>query len=156
MRIIEDDLTSDAIINFLQEHLEDMKAITPPENVFALDLDGLRAPEITFWSIWDEDDLVGSGALKELDGASSEIKSGEIKSMRTSTKHRGKGVASKVLEHIISTAKSRSFERLYLETGSFEAFAAARALYVKYGFEYCGPFADYEESLENVFMLKKL
>ena len=151
MKIIEDNLTSDAIINFLQEHLDDMKAITPPENVFALDLDGLRAPEITFWSIWDEDDLVGSGALKELDSVS-----GEIKSMRTSTKHRGKGVASRVLEHIISTAKSRSYESLYLETGSFEAFGAARALYEKYGFEYCGPFADYEETPDNVFMLKML
>jgi len=151
LRIIEDDLTSDAIINFLREHLEDMKAITPPENVFALDLDGLRVPEITFWSIWDSDDLVGRGALKELDDLSA-----EIKSMRTSTKHRGKGVASKVLEHIIRTAKSRAYESLYLETGSFEAFAAARALYEKYGFEYCGPFADYEESPDNVFMLKKL
>lgn len=151
MKIIEDNLTGDAIINFLKEHLEDMKAITPPGSVHALDLEGLGVSEITFWSMWDEDDLVGSGALKELNS-----QSGEIKSMRTAKGQRGKGIASKMLEHIISTAQSRSYERLYLETGSFEAFEPARALYTKYGFEYCEPFAEYAKDPNSVFMTKKL
>jgi len=154
MKIIEDNLTSDAIINFLKEHLEDMKAITPPGSVHALNLDGLRVPEITFWSMWDDDDLVGSGALKALNGNYKNC--GEIKSMRTSRQSRGKGVGSSMLEHIISTAQSRQYNSLYLETGSFEAFEPARALYTKYGFEYCPPFADYKEDPNSVFMVKHL
>jgi len=128
-----------------------MKAITPPGSVHALDLDGLRVPEITFWSMWDEDELVGSGALKELDN-----NSGEIKSMRTAKHYRGKGVASVMLEHIISTAQSRWYDNLYLETGGFPAFEPARALYTKYGFNYCKPFAGYKEDPNSVFMTKEL
>ncbi|NER84837.1 MAG: GNAT family N-acetyltransferase, partial [Leptolyngbya sp. SIO1D8] len=106
-----------------------MHEITPPESVHALDLTSLRSPDITFWSVWDGDDLVGCGALKELDASM-----GEIKSMRTSRAHRRRGVASRVLEHIIQEAERRVYLRLNLETGAMPEFAPARALYSRYGF----------------------
>jgi putative acetyltransferase len=149
--IREDDLTGDAIINLLQEHLENMHEITPPGSIHALDLDALRSPNITFWTAWDGDELLGCGALKELDS-----RSGEIKSMRTVTRHRRRGIASKILEHIIKEAEQRAYESLNLETGAFPEFAPARALYTRYGFEYRGPFADYTNDPNSVFMTKTL
>ncbi|MEP0911007.1 GNAT family N-acetyltransferase [Leptolyngbya sp. GB1-A1] len=151
MEIREDDLTGKAIADLLREHLENMYEITPPESVHALDLEALRSPDITFWAAWEGNELLGCGALKELDP-----RSGEIKSMRTANIHRRKGVASKILEHIIQEAKRRGYDRLNLETGSFPEFAPARALYTRYGFEYRGPFADYIDDPNNVFMTKKL
>ena len=151
MQIYEDDLTGKQIANFLQEHLEQMHQITPPESVHALDLEELRSPTITFWSVWDRDELLGCGALKQLDP-----KTGEIKSMRTAPVHRRKGVASKILEHIITEAQRRSYNCLKLETGSMAEFAPARALYECYGFEYCSPFAEYIDDPNSVFMTKSL
>lgn len=149
--IIEDDLTGDAIIAFLREHLDDMRSISPPESSHALDLDGLRAADVTFWTLWEAGQLLGCGALKELDS-----KTGEIKSMRTAPAHRGKGVGSKLLEHIITEARRRQYAWLYLETGSMVEFAPARALYAKYGFGYRAPFGDYREDPNSVFMEKAL
>lgn len=151
MEIREDDLTGKEIAKLLREHLENMYAIRPPESVHALGIQALRSPTITFWTAWDENELLGCGALKELDA-----KSGEIKSMRTANAHRRKGVAAKILEHIIGEARRRGYDRLNLETGSFPEFAPARALYERYGFEYGDPFADYEEDPNSVFMTKKL
>lgn len=151
MEIREDDLTGKAIADLLREHLENMYEITPPESVHALDLEALRSPDITFWAAWEGNELLGCGALKELDP-----RSGEIKSMRTANIHRRKGVASKILEHIIQEAKRRGYDCLNLETGSFPEFAPARALYTRYGFEYRGPFADYIDDPNSVFMTKKL
>ncbi|MEL7082874.1 MAG: GNAT family N-acetyltransferase [Cyanobacteria bacterium P01_A01_bin.3] len=151
MHIREDDLTGMAIASFLQDHLDEMYEITPPESVHALDLDALKVPEITFWSAWTENELVGSGALKELD-----THTGEIKSMRTAKAHRGKGVGSTMLEHIIQEAERRAYQRLYLETGAMPEFAPARALYTRYGFVFRSPFADYTNDPNSVFMTKKL
>ncbi|HEY9664927.1 MAG TPA: GNAT family N-acetyltransferase [Allocoleopsis sp.] len=151
LEIREDDLTGAAIADLLREHLENMYEITPPESVHALDLDALRSPDITFWTAWHGDELLGCGALKELDSTS-----GEIKSMRTATAHRRKGVASKILEHIIREAERRAYSYLHLETGAFPEFAPARALYVRYGFEFRGPFADYTDDPNSVFMTKRL
>ena len=151
MQIREDDLTGERIAAFLREHLENMHDITPPESIHALDLDGLRVPEITFWSAWEGEELLGCGALKELDA-----NSGEVKSMRTVVAHRGKGVGSRLLEHIIAAAERRDYERLYLETGAMPEFAPARALYLRYGFEVGGPFAEYTDDPNSVFMAKKL
>jgi putative acetyltransferase len=151
LQIREDDLTGKEIAELLWEHLENMHEITPPESVHALDLEALRSPEITFWSAWEGNELLGCGALKQLDPSS-----GEIKSMRTAKAHRRKGVASKLLEHIIREAERRAYSYLYLETGSFPEFAPARALYTRYGFEYRGPFADYTDDPNSVFMMKKL
>lgn len=151
MYIREDDLTGLQIIALLREHLENMHEITPPGSVHALDLERLRAPNINFWTAWDGDDLLGCGALKELDPTS-----GEIKSMRTPAAHRRKGVASSILEHIIAVAGQRGYTHLDLETGAFPAFAPARSLYERYGFEYRGPFGDYTNDPNSSFMEKSL
>ncbi|MFX3631264.1 MAG: GNAT family N-acetyltransferase [Candidatus Pristimantibacillus sp.] len=151
MEIRINNLTGTEIIALISEHLQSMFEQSPPESVHALNLDGLKAPEITFWSAWEQGELLGCGALKEL-----ECHHGEIKSMRTTTKHLRKGVASKLLAHIIEQAKQRGYRRLSLETGSMESFDAARKLYEQFGFEYCNPFADYMEDPNSVFMTKEL
>ena len=151
MQIREDDLTGKKIADLLREHLENMHEITPPQSVHALDLEALRSPDITFWAAWEGDELLGCGALKELDS-----RTGEVKSMRTAKAHRRRGVASKILEHIIKEALRRAYDCLNLETGAFPEFAPARALYIRYGFEYRGPFAEYIDDPNSVFMTKKL
>ncbi|GAA1775757.1 GNAT family N-acetyltransferase [Luedemannella helvata] len=146
-----DDLSGPKIAAFLQEHVDEMRAITPPESTHALDLDGLRRPEVTFWSVYEGAELLGCGALKELDGSS-----GEVKSMRTAGAAKRRGVASTLLDHIVAEARRRGYDRLYLETGSFEFFAPARGLYEKFGFEYCAPFAGYKEDPNSAYMVKIL
>lgn len=151
MEIRVDDLRGSEIIELLQEHLRCMAATSPPESCHALDLDGLRKPEVTFWSIWNGDELAGCGALKELDNEHA-----EIKSMRTANAFQRRGVASRMLEHILEEAKRRGYRRLSLETGSMEYFEPARRLYIRYGFIDCAPFADYREDPNSVFMTRKL
>lgn len=150
-QIREDDLTGKQIAALLQAHLDNMHEITPPGSVHALDLPALRASNITFWSAWESSELLGCGALKELDR-----NSGEIKSMHTAVAHRRKGIASKILEHILGEAKQRGYNCLYLETGAFPAFIPARDLYTRYGFKSQGPFADYIDDPNSVFMAKSL
>lgn len=147
MQIKIDDLQHPAIHALLNEHLQNMYELSPPESVHALDLEKLRAPEITLWTAWENDLLVGCGALKELD-----LKHGEIKSMRTPSAHRRKGVGRFILAHIIEVARRRAYERLSLETGSEDAFKPAQKLYESFGFTYCGPFGDYKEDPNSVFM----
>lgn len=149
MEIREDDLTGKKIADLLLEHLEHIHEIMPPESVHALDIEALRSPDITFWTAWEGDELLGCGALKELDS-----RSGEIKSMRTAKAHRRQGVAAKILEHIIKEAKQRGYDCLNLETGVSSEFAPARALYTRYGFEYRDPFAEYIDDPNSVFMTK--
>lgn len=151
MKIEVDDLTHPAIHALLREHLQNMHEISPPESVHALDLARLRMPAITFWTAWDGPVLVGCGALKELNRAH-----GEIKSMRTQNTHRRKGVGRAILGHIIEVARSRSYERLSLETGSMEAFRAAQRLYASFGFTFCGPFDEYGTDPNSVFMTLRL
>jgi putative acetyltransferase len=151
LEIREDNLTGKKVADLLQEHLENMHEITPPESIHALDLEALRSPNITFWTAWENDELLGCGALKELDA-----RNGEVKSMRTVKAHRRRSVASKILEHIIKEAERRAYDSLNLETGAFPEFAPARALYLRYGFEYRGPFAEYIDDPNSVFMTKKL
>lgn len=151
LQIREDDLTGKKIADFLREHLEDINKITPPKSIHALDLGALRSPNVTLWTAWEKDELLGCGALKELDSTT-----GEVKSMRTAKAYRREGIAAKILEHIIQEAKKRSYDCLNLETGSFAEFASARALYRRYGFEYTNPFAEYTEDPNSVFMIKRL
>ena len=151
MNIIIDDLTHPAVLALLNEHLAEMHAYSPPESVHALDHDELRAPDVTFWTAWDGEELLGCGALKELDA-----RHGEIKSMRTSRSQLRKGVAAAILEHIIAVARERGYERLSLETGSGGPFEAALRFYERHGFEYCEPFADYVLDPFSRFMTREL
>lgn len=151
MIIRVDDLSGPEIHALLDEHLRDMHRISPRESVHALDLDGLRQPDVTFWTVWSGSDLLGCGALRELDA-----RHGEVKSMRTATAHRRRGVARAMLVHIIDEATRRGYERLSLETGSQPPFEPARRLYARFGFEFCGPFVGYVEDPNSVFMTRRV
>jgi putative acetyltransferase len=151
LRIEVDDLSRPQVHALLDEHLQSMFLLSPPESVHALDLEKLRRPEITFWSAWQGPLLLGCGALKELDSTH-----GEIKSMRTPQAHRRLGAGRAILKHIIDVAVSRSYARLSLETGASAAFQPAQQLYKSFGFAFCGPFGEYREDPNSVFMTKWL
>ena len=151
MKIELDDLSRPAVHALLNEHLQSMYELSPPESVHALDLEKLRRPEITFWTAWDGPLLLGCGALKELDR-----KHGEVKSMRTPDAQRRRGAGRTILAHIIAVARSRSYERLSLETGSMQSFRPAQQLYESFGFVTCGPFGDYVEDPHSAFMTLSL
>ncbi|MBO9716129.1 MAG: GNAT family N-acetyltransferase [Pseudoxanthomonas sp.] len=151
LQIVVDPLTGPEIAALLREHLDEMYRISPPESVHALDLAKLRQADVTFWSAWAGGELLGCAALRELDG-----RHGEIKSMRTGAAHRGRGVAGALMRRILGEAEQREYRRLSLETGSQPEFAPARALYRRYGFEVCGPFADYAEDPCSTFMTRTL
>ncbi|MEE4418789.1 GNAT family N-acetyltransferase [Streptomyces bugieae] len=151
MKIAVDDLSGPEIARFLADHVEQMRSLTPLESKHALDLDSLRKPEITFWSAVDGDSLVGCGAIKRLD-----TNHAELKSMRTRPTRQRSGIASQLLEHILSEAEDMGFTRLSLETGSGEFFLPARRLYEKFGFRRCEPFADYQHDPNSTFMTKAL
>jgi putative acetyltransferase len=151
MPIELDDLRRPAILALLDEHLAQMRATSPPESVHALDPDRLRAPDITFWSLWEDGILLGCGALKQLDP-----RHGEIKSMRTPSQQRRRGAGRAMLDHLIAEARARGYHRLSLETGSQPAFEAARTLYRSAGFVPCAPFADYRDDPHSVYMTRWL
>lgn len=151
MNIESDDLTRPAIHALLEEHLQSMHALSPRESVHALDLERLRHPSISFWTIWDDGVLMGCGALRELDATH-----GEIKSMRTPQALRGRGAGRAMLNHIIAVARARGYARLSLETGTAPAFVPAQHLYESLGFLRCGPFGDYIEDPNSVFMTRLL
>ena len=139
------------MIELLQDHLDSMEPTAPAESRHALDLQALRGPGITFWSIWDGSQLAGFGALKHLDAEHA-----EIKSMRTASTYLRRGVASRLLRHLIAEARRRGYSRLSLETGSMAYFAPARSLYRAFGFTPCAPFADYLLDPNSVFMTRLL
>jgi putative acetyltransferase len=147
MKIIEDRMESSAVLDLLREHLEDMNATSPAESVHALDVSDLKEPSVTFWSSWEGEQLLGCVALKALTS-----EHGELKSMRTTTLARKKGVGSTMLRHVLEHARQQGMTKISLETGSMTYFAPARALYEKHGFEYCDPFADYSEDPNSQFM----
>lgn len=147
MHIRPDDLSAPRVQALLEEHLANMRQLSPPESVHALPIEALRQPAVTFWTAWSGEELLGCGALKELDPAH-----GEIKSMRTAAAHRRQGVARAMLEHIVAEARRRGYERLSLETGSDAHFEPAQRLYAGSGFIACRPFAGYTDDPNSVFM----
>jgi putative acetyltransferase len=142
-----DDLRGPEIAELLAAHVAFCRAASPPESNHFLELDALRAPGVTFWSAWEGARLLGCAALKEIDPTH-----GEVKSMHTAVEARGRGVGARLLEHAVDEARSRRYHRLSLETGSMDAFAAARALYVRFGFVECAPFGEYRLDPNSVFM----
>jgi putative acetyltransferase len=147
IQIRPDDLTGPEIAELIAIHAGTMLAASPPESCHFLPIDGLRQPSVSVWSLWEEGDLLGCGALKDLGNST-----GEIKSMHTREVLRGRGLGRRMLEHILAEARRRNYSALYLETGSMDAFIPARRLYEAYGFDYCGPFGDYTEDPHSVFM----
>lgn len=151
MKFQTEELRHKAVIALLQEHHEDMLCHSPPESIHALDLNALEEPDVTFWSVWIDQELAGIGAIKALDENHA-----EIKSMRTAKKHLRKGIAGKMLSHIIEYAKINSFKQLSLETGTKVAFLPAQKLYQQFGFEACEPFGNYKEDPFSMFMTKAI
>jgi len=145
--VAPDDPARDDIVELLGRHLAFAHDHSPPEDVHALDLDGLRSPEVTFYSARRDGALLGVGALKQLDP-----EHGELKSMHTLAEARGQGVGRAVLDHVVAEARLRGYRQLSLETGSMDAFVPARTLYERVGFVPCGPFASYAESPNSTFM----
>ena len=151
MEIRLDDLQGPEIRALLEEHLANMRRISPPESVHALDLEELRGPGITFWSAWEGGLLLGCGALKELDP-----RHGEVKSMRTPNALRRRGAGRALLAHLVAVARARGYERVSLETGAAAAFQPAHRLYESFGFTRCGPFGDYRDDPNSLFMTLRL
>jgi len=147
MEIKTDDLASGEVIALLEEHLADMYATSPAESVHALDIEALRDPAITFYSCWQNGKLLGCAALRELDSNHA-----ELKSMRTASHVRKLGVGTALMQHVLTVAKQRHYQRISLETGSMDFFQAARQLYKKFGFKFCGPFGDYPSDPNSKFM----
>ncbi|WP_460772216.1 GNAT family N-acetyltransferase [Microbacterium sp. GXF7504] len=146
MELRVDDLTHPAVQRLIGEHLDDMHAGSPPESVHALALSALTHPDITVWSAWEGDRLLGVGALKRLDA-----RGGEVKSMRTTLEARGTGVGRAILRRIVTAARAEGMTALWLETGSGPQFLPARRLYESEGFARCGPFADYTDDPLSVY-----
>ncbi len=151
MKIIIDDLRGPEIAALLQEHLDDMQSISPPESCHALDLDALRKPGVTFWTAWDGINLMGCGALKRID-----VHHAEVKSMRTARPYLRQGVAQSILMTVMAGARDHGLKRLSLETGTQPEFAPARLLYEKNGFVYVGPFEGYREDPLSAFMSREV
>ena len=147
MKVRIDDLCGPEIVELLEEHIRNMYEWSPPESVHALDLAKLKVPEITFWTVWQDNVLMGCGALKELSPLH-----GEVKSMRTPSARRGLGAGRVMLEHIIQIARQRNYRLLSLETGTQPGFEPARRLYESHGFKYCGPFGSYQDDPHSSFM----
>jgi putative acetyltransferase len=151
MKIKLDDLSGGEVITLLEEHLADMYATSPAESVHALDINTLKDPTITFFSCWKNEELLGCAALRELNASHV-----ELKSMRTASNARNLGVASKLMLHILTVVTERNYQQISLETGSMDFFKPARALYKKFGFEYCGPFGDYQLDENSRFMSRNV
>ena len=151
VRIELDDLTDPRIAAFLEAHIQDMRSVSPPESKHALDLAGLKRPEISFWSVWSGQTLVGCGAIKRLDPAHA-----ELKSMRTAPSHRRRGLGALILNFLMEEARRRGYRRMSLETGSMPFFVPARTLYAKHGFVPCPPFDGYREDPNSAFMTREL
>ena len=149
--IREDDLSGKAIAALLTLHLSEMHAWSPACSVHAMPIERLRAADVTFYSVWDGDQLAACGAIKQLDPAH-----GELKSMRADPAYRGQGAGRAVLAHLMDIARQRRYTRLSLETGSTAPFEPARSLYKAHGFAECGPFADYPLDPFSVFMTRCL
>lgn len=144
-------LDDQRVLALIEEHLSEMHQFSPPESVHALSAEALSASGLTFWSAWDDDQLAGIAALKEIDPSH-----GELKSMRTAKAYLRRGVAQALLDHLLVIAKSRRYARVSLETGSMDAFQPARKLYERNLFKYTGPFADYNLDQHSVFMTLEL
>lgn len=149
--IVAGGLDDPRVVDLLRRHVQRARAESPPGSSHALDLSGLKTADISFWSAWDGETLLGVGALKRLDASH-----GEVKSMHTAEAARRRGVGAAMLRHIVEAARADGLGRLSLETGTMEYFQAARDLYRRHGFHDCAPFGDYRLDPASVFMTLEL
>ena len=147
LKSIEGNFDNPEVHELLIKHFIELRSVSPEGSAHVLDIAGLKDPSIKFWSLWEESDLMGSGALKFLDA-----EHGEFKSIRVNDKFKNKGYSLKILNHLISEAKKLNIKRLSLETGSGEFFMPARKLFVKFGFKVCEPFSHYKDDINSVYM----
>lgn len=151
MRVVEGGLDDAQVIAMLRFHFDTNIAVTPAGSAHVFDVSRLKAPDVSFWSAWNDETLMGTGALKRMDADN-----GEVKSMHTLTTSRRSGVGQAILLHIIDAARGMGLKTLWLETGSFDFFAPARALYAKHGFTECGPFVEYKPDANSTFMMREI
>jgi putative acetyltransferase len=147
LKSIEGNFDNPEVNDLLIKHFIELKSVSPEGSAHVLDIDGLKDPSIKFWSLWEENDLLGSGALKFLDKDH-----GEFKSIRVSDNFRSKGNGIKVINHLINEAKKLNIKKLSLETGAGDFFIAARKLFNKCGFEPCDPFSHYKKDVNSIYM----
>jgi putative acetyltransferase len=151
VKIVEGGLDNEQVLALLKFHYDTNISVTPKGSAHVFDVSRLKAADIFFWSAWLGETLMGVGALKVMDA-----ENGEVKSMHTLQTSRRAGVGGLILRHILDEARMKGLKRLYLETGSFDYFAPARALYAKHGFEECGPYGDYKPDPNSTFMMKEI
>ena len=151
LRSIEGNFDNPEVHELLINHFIELRSVSPEDSCHVLNIDGLKDPSIKFWSMWDENNLVGSGALKFLDK-----EHGEFKSIRVSNKFKGKGNGLKVINYLINEAEKLNIKRLSLETGAGDFFLAARKLFLKCGFETCEPFSNYKDNINSVYMTMQI
>lgn len=144
LRFVAGALNHPLIVDLLRDHVAEARANSPPGTAFVLDMSSLRDPAVSFWSVWDGAALAGMGALKLI-----ELGHAEIKSMRVAPAHLRRGIGAAIVAHLLAEARARGLTRVSLETGSTDAFAAARAMYERAGFAPCGAFAGYPETAFN-------
>jgi|TARA_B110000037_G_scaffold148746_1_gene168002 putative acetyltransferase len=147
LKSIEGNFDNPEVNELLVKHFIELRSVSPEGSAHVLDITGLKDPSIKFWSLWDKNDLMGSGALKFIDK-----EHGEFKSIRVSDKFKSKGNGSKVINHLINEAKKLNIKKLSLETGSGKFFIPARKLFVKCGFKVCKPFSHYKDDINSVYM----
>ena len=147
LKSIEGNFDNPEVHELLINHFIELRSVSPKDSCHVLDIDGLKDPTIKFWSLWDKNNLMGSGALKFLDK-----EHGEFKSIRVSDKFRNQGYGYKVINHLINEAKKLNIKRLSLETGAGDFFLIARKLFQKCGFDTCEPFSNYKSNIHSVYM----
>ena len=146
MKSIENNFDEPQVNELLTKHFIELRSVSPPGSTHVLDIPGLKVPSIKFWSLWENEELIGCGALKFLDE-----NHGEFKSIRVANKFRKNGMGEKIISHLIDQAKQIGIKKISIETGSGEFFIPARKLFKKFGFKECKPFAHYKEDPNSCY-----
>ena len=146
MKSIEGNFDNSEVNNLLKKHFIELRSVSPAGSTHVLDIDGLKDPSIKFWSLWENNKLVGCGALKFL-----EKNHGEFKSIRVADEFKKKGIGERIINHLIEEAKKLKISKLSIETGAGDFFLPARNLFSKFGFAKCPPFAHYKNDPNSCY-----
>ena len=147
MKSVEGNFDNSEVDKLLRKHFIELRSVSPAGSTHVLDIDGLKDPSIKFWSLWENEKLMGCGALKFLNE-----NHGEFKSIRVANQYRGKGYGKRIINHLIAEAKELKIKKISIETGSGEFFKSARKLFKKSGFKECEPFSHYKFDANSCYM----